>query len=117
MTSARAEHLAELHEGAAHPGREPVDRATGPPVRALPRSLRRAEPREVAPHHERQVADDRRQHGHARTDEAVGTVVSQRHRRPADLDIMSRVTSPLIILGCGYIGSRLARTALAAGRP
>lgn len=27
------------------------------------------------------------------------------------------MSSPLIILGCGYIGGRLARTALAAGRP
>lgn len=27
------------------------------------------------------------------------------------------MTTPLIILGCGYIGSRLARAALAAGRP
>jgi nucleoside-diphosphate-sugar epimerase len=27
------------------------------------------------------------------------------------------VTTPLIILGCGYIGDRLARAALAAGRP
>jgi len=33
------------------------------------------------------------------------------------IDTISRVTSPLIILGCGYIGSRLARAALAAGRP
>jgi nucleoside-diphosphate-sugar epimerase len=30
---------------------------------------------------------------------------------------MGRVTTPLIILGCGYLGSRLARAALAAGRP
>lgn len=30
---------------------------------------------------------------------------------------MARVTTPLIILGCGYIGNRLARAALAAGRP
>jgi nucleoside-diphosphate-sugar epimerase len=30
---------------------------------------------------------------------------------------MAAVSSPLIILGCGYIGSRLARAALAAGRP
>lgn len=29
---------------------------------------------------------------------------------------MGRVTAPLIILGCGYIGSRLARAALATGR-
>jgi nucleoside-diphosphate-sugar epimerase len=27
------------------------------------------------------------------------------------------VTAPLIILGCGYVGARLARAALAAGRP
>ena len=25
--------------------------------------------------------------------------------------------TPLVILGCGYVGSRLARAALAAGRP
>jgi nucleoside-diphosphate-sugar epimerase len=30
---------------------------------------------------------------------------------------MGAVTTPLIILGCGYIGARLARAALAAGRP
>jgi nucleoside-diphosphate-sugar epimerase len=30
---------------------------------------------------------------------------------------MAAVSTPLIILGCGYIGSRLARAALAAGRP
>jgi len=29
----------------------------------------------------------------------------------------SRVTTPLVILGCGYVGSHIARAALAAGRP